>query len=324
VSELRHDVLTGRLVLLAPGRESRPSTFAVDPSDASRAPRGERGPRDCPFCPGHEHETPPEVARTGPGAADTPGWRVRVVPNLYPIVGGESPGPGADGAHEVVVLSPDHDARFGDLDDDQAVDVLTMLRARARAHSEAGRPHVQLIVNEGRAAGASIEHPHAQVLALDFVPPGVSVAVDRFAELGSDPLLADYADAVERDQAVVAGDEVAAWCPVGSASPYEIRLAVVDTGPRLEDATDGAVLGAALVLRDVLAAVGRVLDGDGRRVAYNVVVHDGPVGVDRYHWWIGIIPRVAVVAGFEIATAVLVNTVDPLVAAERVRSSLEP
>jgi UDPglucose--hexose-1-phosphate uridylyltransferase len=316
VSELRHDVLTGRLVLLAIRREARPSTFARG------APRVPGAPRTCPFCPGHEHETPPEVARAGPGAPDTPGWRVRVVPNLYPIIGGDAPGPGAGGAHEVVVLSPAHDASFGDLDDDQAVEVLTMLRARARAQTDAGRPHVQLIVNEGRAAGASIEHPHAQVLALDFVPPAVTVAVDRFAQLGSDPVLADCADAGERGQVVVPGDEVAAWCPTGAASPYETRVAVVSAGARFEHASDGAVLGAAVVLRDVVAAIGRVLDTDGHRVAYNVVVHNGPVGIDRYHWWIAVVPRVAVVAGFEMATAVLVNTVDPAVAAERLRERL--
>jgi UDPglucose--hexose-1-phosphate uridylyltransferase len=321
VSELRHDALTGRLVLLAPGREARPNTFAADHAGAVRTER-EQEARACPFCPGHEHETPPEVARSGPGAPDTPGWRVRVVPNLYPIVGGEAPGPGAGGAHEVVVLSPAHEARFGDLDDDQAVEVLMMLRERARAHTAAGRPHVQLIVNEGRAAGASIEHPHAQLLALTFVPPAVTVAVDRFAQLGADPLLADYADAVTRDLAVVGGGEVAAWCPVGAASPYETRLAVVETGPRLEEASDGAVLGAAVVLRDVLAAVGRVLDDGQRRAAYNVIVHNGPAGEQRYHWWIGIVPRVAVVAGFEMATAVLVNTVDPAVASERLRAAL--
>lgn len=242
------------------------------------------------------------------------------MPNLYPIVGGDAPGPGAGGAHEVVVLSPEHDASFGDLDDDQATEVLTMLRARARAHTDAGRPHVQLIVNEGRAAGASIEHPHAQVLALEFVPPAVTVAVDRFAQLGSNPVLADLEDAVARDLAVVQGDQVAAWCPAGAASPYETRLAVLGTGARLQDASDGAVLGAAVVLRDVLAALGRTLDQDGRRVSYNVIVHNGPADVDDYHWWIGIVPRVAVVAGFEVATAVLVNTVDPAVAAERLRS----
>jgi UDPglucose--hexose-1-phosphate uridylyltransferase len=317
VSELRHDVLTGRLVLLATGREARPSTFARDASGPSAAPRA------CPFCPGHEHETPPEVARAGPGAPDTPGWRVRVVPNLYPIVGGEAAGPGAGGAHEVVVLSPAHDASFGDLDDEQAVEVLTMLRARARAHTDAGRPHVQLIVNEGRAGGASIEHPHAQVLALDFVPPAVAVAVDRFAQLGADPVMTDCTDATDRGHALVPRGEVAAWCPVGAASPFETRVAVVAAGARFEDASDGAILGTAIVLRDVVAAMGRVLDVDGQRVAYNVIVHNGPVGVDRYHWWIAVVPRVAVVAGFEMATAVLVNTVDPALAAERLRARLD-
>jgi UDPglucose--hexose-1-phosphate uridylyltransferase len=315
VSELRHDVLTGRLVLLATGREARPSTFA-------RPAPGGSGSRACPFCPSHEHETPPEVARAGPGAPDTPGWRVRVVPNLYPIVGGDAPGPGADGAHEVIVLSPVHDASFGDLDDEQAVEVLTMLRTRARVHAEAGRPHVQLILNEGKAAGASIEHPHAQLLALEFVPPAVTVAVDRYAQLGGDPVLADCADALERGLSVVRGDEVAAWCPVGAASPYETRMAVVAAGARFEDAGDGAILGTAVVLRDVLAAMGDVLDTNGQRVAYNVVVHNGPVGVDRYHWWIAVVPRVAVVAGFEMATAVLVNTVDPAIAAEHLRAAL--
>jgi UDPglucose--hexose-1-phosphate uridylyltransferase len=318
VPELRHDVLTGRLVLLASGRETRPSTFAPP-----RATTPAEGARVCPFCPGHEHETPPEVARTGPGEPDTPGWRVRVVPNLYPIVGGPDARAGATGAHEVVVLSPPHDATYGDLDDDHATEVLTMLRERARVHTRGGRAHVQLLVNEGKAAGASIEHPHAQVLAVDFVPPAVTVAVDRFATLDSDPVLADRNDAIDRDQAVLPGDQVAAWCPTGAASPYETRLAVTRAGARFEDATDGAVLGTAIVLRDVLAAMGRVLDEPGQRVSYNVIVHSGPAaGSDDYHWWVGIVPRVAVVAGFEMATAVLVNTVDPADAAQRLRSAL--
>jgi len=319
VQELRHDVLTGRLVLLATGRESRPTTFG------SRAPStfGSRaaGVTTCPFCPGHEHLTPPEVARAGPGEPDTPGWRVRVVPNLYPIVGGPEPGPGATGAHEVVVLSPAHDAPFGDLDDEQAVETLMVLRERARAHTGRGRAHVQLLVNEGPEAGASLEHPHAQLLALDFVPPAVTVAVERFATLGGDPVVADLEDALKRSQAVVPGDRVAAWCPTGASSPYETRLAVLDEGARFEDASDGAVLGAAVVLRDVLAAMGRVLDRPERRLAYNVVVHNGPAGAERYHWWVAVVPRVAVVAGFEMATAVLVNTVDPATAAQQLRAA---
>ena len=105
VPELRHDELSGRWVLLAPGRAARPHTFPASALDA-RARR-----RDCPFCPGNEHD---DAARGVPHRAAArptrPGWRVRVVPNLYPIVGGDDAGPGATGAHEVVVLSPAHEA----------------------------------------------------------------------------------------------------------------------------------------------------------------------------------------------------------------------
>jgi len=161
VPELRHDALTGRLVLLAPSRAGRPNTTSPP------LPGGDRGGEaggGCPFCPGHEHETPPELARTGDGIPDGPGWRVRVVPNLYPIVGGLGAGPGATGAHEVVVLSPDHARAFGALDQDQATEVLGVLRDRARVHAQAGRAHVQVLLNHGRGAGASIAHPHAQLL----------------------------------------------------------------------------------------------------------------------------------------------------------------
>lgn len=317
--ELRHDVLTGRLVLLAPGRSARPVTYDADASSARQLPHFDPS---CPFCPGNEHETPPEVARVPAGTPDTPGWRVRVVPNLYPIVGGEHAGPAATGAHEVTVLSTDHRATFGDLDDDEAVEVMTMLRERTRAHAGAGRAHSQVLLNQGRPAGGSIEHPHAQLVALDFVPPAVTVAVDRFASLGSDLVLDDRADAVDRDQGVVVGDEVSAWCPTGAASPYETRLCVRDAGASFEDATDGQLLGAAVVLRDVLAAMSRALDSPTVRVPYNVVVHNGPAQEDApgYHWWIGVVPRIGVVAGFEMGTAILVNTVDPGDAAARLRA----
>jgi UDPglucose--hexose-1-phosphate uridylyltransferase len=228
VSELRHDLLTGRLVLLAPGRRARPDTHAPIDTRGSPSGAGSEPSRPCPFCPGNEHDTPPEVARVPPGPPDTPGWRVRVVPNLYPIVGGPDAGPGAGGAHEVIVLSPDHGATFGDLADDQAIDVLTMMRERARTHAAAGRAHSQLLINQGRAAGGSIEHPHAQLLALDFVPPAVTVAVDRFAGQPSDPVLADQAGAAAAGQAVVTTFGLKLMKPVsslsGTKSPEEAMI----------------------------------------------------------------------------------------------------
>jgi UDPglucose--hexose-1-phosphate uridylyltransferase len=307
--ELRHDALTGRLVLLAATRASRPKTIeSVDVRASADT---------CPFCPGHEHETPPEITRTGGGAPGEPGWRVRVFPNLYPIVGGEHASTGATGSHEVVVLSPDHNRAFARLSHDEAAQVVTVLRDRALANRQAGRDHVQVLVNQGRSAGASIAHPHAQVLALDFVPPAISVASERFSGAGSDLVLADLADASNKDQVVVSGDEVAAWCPSGSALPYEVRITALQAGAHFEDASDAHVFGIAVVLRDVLSAIATSLDDP----AYNVVVHNAAGSTaDPYHWWVEVAPRTSVVAGFEMGTGVLVNTIDPQAAAALLRT----
>ena len=101
VQELRIDELTGTYVIVAPGRATRPHVYSTTEAHPEHA----GPPPDCPFCEGHEATTPPEVARIGAGEPDTPGWQVRVVPNLYPVVGQE---PGIPGAHEVIVLSPGH------------------------------------------------------------------------------------------------------------------------------------------------------------------------------------------------------------------------
>jgi UDPglucose--hexose-1-phosphate uridylyltransferase len=308
VPELRHDALTGRLVLLAAARGARPHT--TEPMAAGAASSS------CAFCPGHEAETPPEIARTGPGAPGEPGWRVRVFPNLFPVVGGEQSGTGATGAHEVVALSPDHGRAFGALTHDEAAEVLGVLRDRAQANVASGHDHVQVLINHGRAAGASIAHPHAQLVALDFVPPAVSVATERFAAAASDLVLADLADALDRGQGVVIGDEVSAWCPTGSASPFEVRIAARGAGARFDEASDAHLLGVAVVLQDVLARFADVLNDP----PYNVVVHTADTTEGgAYHWWVEVTPRTSVVAGFEMGTGVLVNSVNPEDAAEQIR-----
>jgi len=305
MSELRRDELSGRWVLLAPGRAARPHTFGSAGADVP-------GPDACPFCTGNEHLTPPEVYRTGDGAPDTPGWRVRVVPNLYPIVGGPDAGPGATGAHEVVVLSPAHDHSFAQLDDVQAAEVLTVLRDRARHHLAAGRTFVQVVINHGRAAGASIAHPHAQVVALDLVPPAVALAVERFDAAGHDLVVADL-DRAGDDLRLVDGP-VAAWCPRAGSTPYELRLALRSDGSRFDEARDDDMRPLAGATRSVLARLA-VATGD---VPYNLVVHTAPPGTSResFHWYVEVQTRMAVVAGFEHGTGILVNTVPPEVAAQ--------
>jgi UDPglucose--hexose-1-phosphate uridylyltransferase len=307
MSELRRDELSGRWVLLAPGRAARPTTFAAPAPEARARPA-------CPFCPGNEHETPPEVARTGEGRPDTPGWRVRVVPNLYPIVRANDEG---GGAHEVLIFTPEHDRSFGLLSDDGAVEAMTVLRDRVRHHLDEGCAYVQAAVNHGQAAGASIEHPHAQVIALDFVPPAVVAALDRVAGAGDDLVAAAAAAAPGRGLAVVEGP-APVWCPEAASSPYEMRVAHRSTRARFDEATDAEIAVVARALRTAVARLTAVV-GDA---AYNLVVHTAPPGpVGFFHWYVEVQPRLTVPAGFELGTGVDVNVVAPEDAAVQLREA---
>jgi len=296
MSQLRHDPLSGHDVIVATGRATRPTTFAAaGPTDAS-------GAEGCPFCPGHESETPPEVARTGPGAPNEPGWRVRAFPNLYPIVE----------HHDVVVLSADHRRTFADLDDAEAVEVLTVLRDRVRAHLDAGCVYGVAILNHLRAAGASIAHPHAQVFALERVPAAVDASRVRVLTADDDLVALDAAAAALM---VARAGEVTAWCPGASTSPYLMRLAHDRAGAGFDAADDDVIAATAVALRDSLARVRATL-GDA---PYNVVVHTAPRDCGPFHWYVEIVPRLSVIGGFEYATGILVNTVAPEAAARALR-----
>jgi UDPglucose--hexose-1-phosphate uridylyltransferase len=244
---------------------------------------------------------------------------VRVVPNLFPIVGGTDAGPGATGAHEVVVLSPSHDDSFAQLDLRQAVEVVIVIRDRVRHHLAAGHAFVQVAINHGRAAGASIAHPHAQVVALDLVPPAVADAVDRFEGARTDLVLSD----LDRNGDLRVFDgPVAAWCPQAASTPFELRVAVRARGARFDEIADDKVEPLAVVTRDVLARLGAAL-GD---VPYNLVVHTAPPGAGpgSFHWYVEVQTRTAVPAGFEQGTGILVNTVAPERAARELREHPVP
>lgn len=309
MSELRHDPLSGHDVIVAAGRAARPVTFAA-PTVTRRVEATE-----CPFCPGAESQTPPELARTGPGAPGEPGWRIRVFPNKFPIVGGPDAGPGATGAHEVLALSPAHGDSLAQLDDDEAIELLTVMRDRVRTHLAAGHAYAVAIVNHLRPAGASMEHPHAQVFALDTVPAAVTASVARFREAGRDLVLDDAA--TEGLAVADATQGVTVWCPHASTSPYLVRIAHADAGPAFDLAEDAVIASTAIAVRDTLARLDTAL-GDP---PYNLVVHTAPQEAGAFHWYVEITPRLSVVAGFEQATGILVNSMPPERAAHELREA---
>jgi UDPglucose--hexose-1-phosphate uridylyltransferase len=304
----RNDAILDRRVIIAAERAARP--YTTQSGSVARS-----GPETCPFCPDHESDTPPETYRTGGGEPDGPGWRVRVVPNLYPIVGSDPAAGDATGIHEVVVLSPDHDRDLGRLDDDRAVEVFTVLRDRARVHLDAGRAFVSAFVNHGRGAGASIEHPHAQLVAPDASAPSVSAMSERFT---TDLVAAEMAAARRADLVVIDGP-APVWCPPASWSPYLLRVAHRSTRARFDEATDAELRVVALATRDAVGAVDRALPG----APYNVVVHSAPrdVPTREMHWHVEIIPRTSVIAGFELGSGVFANSVAPEHAARVLRDA---
>jgi UDPglucose--hexose-1-phosphate uridylyltransferase len=330
MASARLDPLTGRWAIVAPGRAQRPDTVGPSQSLPDDGPAPDTGA--CPFCPGNEHLTPPEIARTGPGAPGTPGWRTRVFPNRYPIVA--DPATGSDaradvlrterparGAHEVVVLSPDHLGSLGRLAPAQVTEAVTVLRDRAQAHASAGRTYTQVLVNQGAEGGASLAHPHAQVIAVDLEPPAVRDELRRITTPEGCLVCREISrHGDDRALVVAAGTEADLWCPWASGTAYEMLLAPRRHRARFEDATDELPAVAELV-HEGLARLDRVAAG----APYNLAVHTRPAAVaDDYHWHVHVWPRLQREAGFERGSGLLVNVVDPARAAAELRRSPPP
>jgi UDPglucose--hexose-1-phosphate uridylyltransferase len=316
MSELRFNPLTGRWVTLAAERRSRPGDFVP-----RRLPVQVDLARPCPFCPGNEEETPPALESYGPHGR----WRVRVVPNRYPAFQGIGPlevtelGPlhrrsPATGIHEVVVLSPDHGASWADLSDAQAGLLMAAIRDRVEEHASA--PSVeftQFIVNHGREAGASIEHPHGQLLGVPFVPGELEDELTAFRAFETGSLLAVAITEEERlgQRVVAARERVVALCPYWSGQPYELLVVPREPVAHLDRAAPADLAAVGHLLRDVLVGLRRVL-GD---IAYNLVAHSAPHRSSAvFHWHVHVLPHVATAVGFEQGTGVRINVVPPEVA----------
>jgi UDPglucose--hexose-1-phosphate uridylyltransferase len=343
VPELRIDQLTGMRTLIAPERATRPTDYARAEAGAETAA--------CPFCPGHESETPPEVwaNRPGGGEPDSPGWEQRAVPNLYPALvaapaerasvsesgltssadpllasarSGESDLFGsapAAGAHEVIVNAARHVPALADLGIEELRGAMAAWRQRIGAHSgEASLVH--LLVNEGPAAGATREHTHAQLAALPFVPPLVARERERFTAynqrtMGGHLLEDVVVEEVRRRERLVAIDgEAALLCPWASRAPYEMRLVPRTAKARFEEDDRGAEL-----LHRALRALAGLL---GEGVALNLWVRTAPRAAEEFHWHIDLLPRLGTPGSFELGTGVDINAVAPETAAAALREAL--
>jgi UDPglucose--hexose-1-phosphate uridylyltransferase len=275
-------------VVIAPGRARRPGAFLGAIEDPT--------PEEleaCPFCEGREGWTPPEtfaISDDPERQPDTPGWAVRVVPNLYPAVERQ----------EVVVHSPRHVRTLADLGDDELELVATAWRARFDFAEAEGFRYVHAMINEGRFAGASLAHSHSQLVWLKEPPPAVTA--ERTDDCAVCELLADEALQIGRR------DEIVAITHPAGRVPFELLI-----GPRHHEPRTGAqdVFEALALLRDATRRL-RALEGP---VPWNAWLHHGS------HWHFEVVPRLTVFAGLELGAEIYVNVVAPESAAKALRGA---
>ena len=278
------DVKTQRWVIISPARTKRPDT-------AGEEKKAEPVKSGCPFCPGNEASTPPEVYRIGPGDKDGPGWQVRVVPNKFPITD----------THEVFIHSTSHTDDVDKLPLDQVMRILSAYRDRYRAHQENGQ--VLIFCNHGYHAGASLAHPHSQLVV---VPKQINL--DSLSREPINNIIEDHPTFVT-------------YCPDFSQWPYEVWIAPKEEGTMFGDIEDKGITDLAGVLQRALKKIDRVWTGSGIRpkdrqndpFMYNYYISHGD------NWFVRIIPRFIHRAGFELGTGLNVNIIDPVTAAEELQ-----
>lgn len=351
---LRQDPLTGRWVIIAAARSGRPNEFPLLQRRATAEGR-------CPFCPGHESDTTAEVVALGraPGAApNSPGWRLRAFPNLFPAVGapGEpmSPRPAPPspelfrgcegrGRHEVVVYSPDHAAGLATLEPAAMRELLEVVGDRVRDfRAEPGVRFIAPFCNHGPEAGATLTHPHLQIIG---TPRSPLLTVEKLARLKrwhdarGGCLLCDLVRAErEAGQRLVAADRHwTALAPWASRFPWEVLLVPARHAPCALAGDEPALTSLAVMLGGVLRAL-RQRHGD---LSHNVIFHlaPQPAGDDGYadpqldalrpdaaqlwHAHVEILPRLSRLAGFEAGTGYAINATPPEEAAAGLRQLLE-
>ena len=317
ISELRSDPIVGRKVYIAEDRAGRPNDYAgVQIAEAPAA--------SCPFCEGHEGETPASTAEV-PGEGP---WRVRVIPNKYPAVRFDPTEIGSSaelplGAHEVIIESPRHLHDVTQLSTDELATVLGVYRDRLRHWSRDDRlQHATLFKNVGFAAGASLEHVHSQLVALPFVPEAVEAELEgsrrHYQSHGECIYCRLLADELQSGQRFVAQEgRFAAFCAFAGRQPYETWLLPQEHAAQFHELADGDLGALASLLQQVLGRLQRLGE-----LSYNLVLHTLPfhsAEAQLYHWHWELIPRSSHLAGLEWGAGVHINSLSPERAAQRLR-----
>lgn len=337
MAELRKDIVTGRWVIISTARGKRPTDFPPDIKE-------NKGKENCPFCPANEALTPPEIYALRPhgGNKDSTGWKIRVVPNKYPALGIDFPmtkkGVGlydqmsGFGAHEVIIESPNHEKTLEDLSVQEIIDVLTVCQDRITdLHKDVRFRYVLLFKNEGAQAGASLSHPHSQLIATPVTPKRVKEKLTGAEAYYKQKERCVFCDIIIHEKEtgtriVYENEHFLCFCPFASRFPFEMCLL-----PKHHELNFHESRQNTFALAQCLKASMEKLDSVLNHPQYNYVFHSAPNLFSRrgywqtihedYHWHLEIIPRLTKVAGFEWGTGFYINPTSPEDAAKYLREA---
>ena len=335
--ELRHDPIQRRWVIIATERARRPTDFKVD--------NPHKKSDKCPFCEGKEHLTPPEIwAIRNSGNPNEAGWLVRVIPNKFPAlrIEGELGRAGVGiydkmngiGAHEVIIETPHHVFDLSDLPVEHIALVLKAYRERIIDLRKDPRfRYILVFRNHGAAAGASLSHPHSQLIATPITPRTVAMELESAKQHYALKERCIFCDIIvqemeTRSRLVSVDENFVTFCPYASRFPFEMTIIPRRHQHDFAMQSDDALLNLARHLKEVLLRMRKALNNP----PYNLVLHTAPsyhlqpkrVGywstiTEDWHWHIEVLPRLTKQAGFEWGTGFYINPTPPEDAARFLR-----
>ncbi|UCC11699.1 MAG: galactose-1-phosphate uridylyltransferase [candidate division WOR-3 bacterium] len=320
--ELRKDPVLGRWVIISTERAKRPKDFKAAPEKKVVSPKS------CPFCPGNEAATPPEIFayRTEGTEPNTPGWTLRVISNKFPalLIEGDINRHGEGiydrmngiGAHEVIIETPDHEADLADLELSHFKNVIYAYQQRIKDLKNDPRlRYVMIFKNFGAAAGASLEHSHSQLIATPVVPKRVTEEMDgarRYFEYRDRCIFCDIVvqETKDRKRLISENNSYILICPFAPRFPFETWILPRSHMSNFEEATEQQLDDLASILKDCLMRIKKALNIP----PYNYIIHTTPItlkGIEFYHFHLEIIPVLTHIAGFEWGTGFYINPTGP-------------
>ncbi len=340
--ELRKEPVSERWVIIATERGKRPSDF--------KAPKvqDEQGPSEkCPFCAGREAKTPDEIICWRPANTkkNAQGWDVRVIPNLFPalVSKGEVNRSGMGlfdmmsgiGAHEVIIETPKHDLNIPDMPIEHIEKILWAYKQRIYELGKDSRfRYVLVFKNYGKTAGASLAHPHSQLIATPITPRYVKLELTNARQYFLEKERCIFCDIIRQElssgeRIVYENEYFVAIAPFASRFPFETWILPRRHEYSFQVLPDEERALLAKCLKDVLGRLKKVLNDP----PYNAVLHTAPNPTPRpgkpdywgtlkydYHWHIEIIPRLTKMAGFEWGSGLYINPTAPEEAAKHLRN----